>query len=272
MLPAFSAIDGRNATLEAITYCQLRKDCFYVADSPSGMTPQQVLDYKQGQNSFSGNAFNSEYAAIYYPWIQIADPLTGGLKLAPPSGAMVGRYSATDVARGVFKAPAGIIDGYVNSALGIERITSQGEQDTLNPQGINVIRKFADAGIVIWGARTVSADPEWTYVPVRRLVIEIEQSILLGTQGVVFEPNDQSLWKRIIRDVGAFLQTQWLGGALFGDTAAQAYFVKCDSETNPPELIALGRVTTIIGIAPVKPAEFVIFQIQLMSGGGTVSE
>ena len=272
VLQAFPALDGRNSTLQAIAYCELRKDCFFVADPPSGQTPQQVLDYKQGQNSFSGNAFNSKYAALYYPWIQIADPLTGGVKLAPPSGAMAGRYSATDVARGVFKAPAGIVDGYVNSALDIERITSQGEQDTLNPEGINVIRKFADAGIVIWGARTVSADPEWTYVPVRRLVIEIEQSILLGTQGVVFEPNDPALWKRIIRDVSAFLRLQWMSGALFGDKAEQAYFVKCDDETNPPESIAVGRVVTIVGIAPVKPAEFVIFQIQLTSGGGSVSE
>jgi len=271
-LSAFPAGDGRNATLQAINYCELRKDCFYIADPPNGQTPQSVLDYKRGQNTFSGNAFNSKYAAIYYPWIYIADPLTGGTKLAPPSGAMAGRYSATDVARGVFKAPAGTVDGYINSALNIERITSQGEQDTLNPEGVNVIRKFADAGIVIWGARTVSADPEWTYVPVRRLVISIEQSILLGTQGVVFEPNDPSLWKRIIRDVGAFLRLEWLSGALFGDKAEQAYFVKCDAETNPPESIALGRVVTKIGIAPVKPAEFVIFQIQLTAAGGSVSE
>jgi phage tail sheath protein FI len=272
MLQGFSAQDGRNATLQAISYCENRKDCFYVADSPSGLNPQQVLAYKRGQTPYSGNAFNSEYAAIYYPWIYVADPLTGGTKLAPPSGTVVGRYSATDVARGVFKAPAGTVDGYMNSALDIERITSQGEQDTLNPEGINVIRKFADAGIVIWGARTVSSDTEWTYVPVRRLVIEIEQSILLGEQWVVFEPNDPALWQSIIRDVSAFLKLQWTSGALFGTTAAQAYFVKCDSETNPPESIALGRVVTVIGIAPVKPAEFVIFQIQLMSGGGSVSE
>jgi phage tail sheath protein FI len=273
MLSALPAVEGRNSTLQAINYCGLRKDCFYVADPPSGQTPQSVLDYKRGTGTtFSGNAFNSKYAALYYPWISIADPLTGGTKLAPPSGAMAGRYSATDVARGVFKAPAGVIDGFINSASNIERITSQGEQDTLNPEGVNVIRKFADAGIVVWGARTVSADPEWTYVPVRRLVTSIEQSILRGTQGVVFEPNDPALWKRIIRDVSAFLRLEWLSGALFGDKAEQAFFVKCDAETNPPESIALGRVVTKIGIAPVKPAEFVIFQIQLTAAGGSVSE
>jgi uncharacterized protein len=271
-LMLFPAQDARNATLQAITYCQNRGDCFYVADSPSGLKPQDVLDYKRGQNKYSGNAFNSKYAAIYYPWIYVADPTTGGTLLVPPSGAMVGRYSATDVNRGVFKAPAGTVDGYINSAMDIERVTTQGEQDTLNPEGINVIRKFADAGIVIWGARTVSSDTEWTYVPVRRFVIFLEQSILLGTQGIVFEPNDPALWKRIIRDVGAFLRLQWLGGALFGDTAAQAYFVKCDSETNQPETIAAGQVITVVGIAPVLPAEFVIFQIQLTSGSGTVSE
>jgi phage tail sheath protein FI len=275
MLSGFGvpATDGRNATLQAITYCELRKDCFYVADCPSGLTPQSVLDYKQGTGStFSGNAFNSKYAALYYPWISILDPLTGGTKLAPPSGAMAGRYSATDVARGVFKAPAGTIDGFINSAMNIERVTSQGEQDTLNPEGVNVIRKFAATGIVIWGARTVSADSEWTYVPVRRLVISIEQSILRGTQGIVFEPNDPTLWARIRRDVGAFLRLEWLSGALFGDKAEQAFFVKCDGETNPPESIALGRVVTLIGIAPVKPAEFVIFRIQLTAAGGSVSE
>ena len=271
-LMLFAPSDGRNATLQAITYCQNRADCFYVADSPSGLKPQDVLAYKRGQNKYSGNAFNSKYAAIYYPWIYVSDPTTGGTLEVPPSGAIVGRYSATDVARGVFKAPAGTVDGYINSAMNIERVTTQGEQDTLNPEGINVIRKFADAGIVIWGARTVSSDSEWTYVPVRRLVISIEQSILLGTQGIVFEPNDPALWKRIIRDVGAFLQTEWTAGALFGDTAAQAYFVKCDSETNPPESIALGRVVTVVGIAPVLPAEFVIFQIELFIGGGIVSE
>jgi phage tail sheath protein FI len=151
-------------------------------------------------------------------------------------------------------------------------MTTQGEQDTLNPEGVNVIRKFPTAGIVIWGARTVSADPEWKYVNVRRLFIFLEESIFKGTQGVVFEPNDPVLWKRITRDVSAFLRIQWREGKLVGDKPEQAFFVKCDAETNPPESIDLGRVITLIGVAPSKPAEFVIFRISQSRTGAGATE
>jgi hypothetical protein len=247
---------------------------------PSGLSPMNALNYKRGQPPDPagppplpvGTAFNSKFAAIYYPWIQATDPITGKRKLLPPSGAVAGSYSAADVRVGVHKAPAGTEDGYLNAAVDIERIITKGEQDTLNPEGVNVIRKFPDAGVVIWGARTVSSDPEWRYVNVRRLFNFLEESILKGTQGLVFEPNDRSLWKRIIRDVGAFLRIQWMEGKLVGDKPEKAYFVKCDEETNPPEIVDAGMVVTLIGVAPSKPAEFVIFRIRQTRAGGAAEE
>jgi phage tail sheath protein FI len=271
-LHAFDAVDDinilaipdrpgdRETIIGAYTYCQNRKDCFFVADPLLGLTPQQVLDFKQGTGDFAGNGFNSSYAALYYPWIITTDPLTGGNKLVPPSGAVVGTYSATDVTRGVHKAPAGIIDGNLNAASGIERQTTQGEQELLNPAQINVIRAFP-SGITVWGARTLSADPQWRYINVRRLLLFIEESIENGTQSVVFEPNTRELWARVRRDVTAFLTIVWQSGALFGSTPEEAFFVQVNDENNPPEVRALGRLVIDVGVAPVKPAEFVIFRI-----------
>lgn len=269
-------LQRRDAIIKAFTYCENRMDCFYIADCVKNLTPQEVLAFKQGLSAngkdFTGNAFNSKYGALYYPWIEVTDPLTARRMLFPPSCAMAGTYSATDVRRGVHKAPAGTIDGYLNVAANIERIVTKGEQDTLNNKGINVIRKFPEAGIVVWGARTVSSDPEWKYINVRRLFLMIEESIDEGTQWVVFEPNDARLWDRIVTNVTAFLRTVWASGALVGAKPEQAFFVKCDSETNPPESVDLGRVITEIGVAPVKPAEFVIFRIMQSKGGSSVSE
>jgi hypothetical protein len=256
----------RETIIGAYTYCQNRKDCFFVADPLLGLTPQQALAFKQGTGDFAGNAFNSSYAALYYPWILVADPLTGGTRLAPPSGAVAGTYSATDVTRGVHKAPAGINEGYLNAAVGIERRVTKGEQDLLNPAQVNVIRSFPGAGIVIWGARTLSADAQWRYVSVRRLLLFIEESIEEGTQWLVFEPNDRSLWARVRREVSAFLNVVWQSSALFGSTAEEAYYVKVDSENNPPEVRDLGRLVIDVGVAPVKPAEFVIFRITQKTG------
>jgi hypothetical protein len=190
----------------------------------------------------------------------------------PPAGAVVGTYAATDVRSGVHKAPAGLTDGFLNTAIGIEKVVTKGEHDVLNPQGVNVIRSFPGAGIVIWGARTVSADPEWRYVNVRRLFLFLEESIDEGTQSVVFEPNDLTLWRRIRRNISAFLRLQWIEGRLVGNKEEEAFFVKCDAETNPPESVDLGRVVTLIGVAPSKPAEFVIFRISQFRGGSSVQE
>ena len=185
---------------------------------------------------------------------------------------VAGRLAATDVARGVHKAAAGVEDGRLRSALGLAFEFTAADQQSLNPKGINILRRFSGVGNVIWGARTVSADPEWRYLNVRRLFLFLEESIQESTNWVVFEPNDRTLWKSLVRNVSAFLKLQWMQGALVGDTEEQAYYVKCDEETNPQESIDLGRVITEIGVAPSKPAEFVIFRISQFAGGAEVSE
>jgi hypothetical protein len=260
---AAPGITLRPVVLAGMSYCENRADVFYVAEIPSGIeTATAALDFKNATGTSAGQqALNSKYGAIYWPWVRILDPLTNRPLLMPPSGAIIGSYSSTDVRRGVHKAPAGIEDGYLNTAIGIDKVVTKGEHDVLNPQGINVIRSFPGLGIVIWGARTTSKDPEWRYVNVRRLFLFLEESIDEGTQWVVFEPNDPVLWARIVRNVSAFLRVQWLEGKLVGNKEEEAFFVKCNEETNPPESVDLGRVITEIGVAPSKPAEFVIFRI-----------
>ncbi len=190
----------------------------------------------------------------------------------PPSGAIAGIYAYTDRQRGVHKAPAGTLAGRVKSAAGVERLISKAEQDGLNKEGVNVLRSFPDSGLNVWGARTMASSSQWRYVNVRRLLSFIEKSIDDGTQWVVFEPNDLSLWKKIERNVTAFLRGVWRSGALFGDTEDMAFRVKCDAETNTSETIELGRVITEIAVAAVKPAEFVIFRISQAAAGSTLSD
>ena len=179
-----------------------------------------------------------------------------------------GVYSRTDAERGVHKAPANEI---IRGALGMKYNVSKGEQDLLNPKGINAIR-FMNGAIRIWGARTLSSDPSWRYINVRRLFIMVESSIERATQWVVFEPNDHRLWKRVQRTIASFLTLLWRNGALMGVSPEQAFYVKCDEETNPPEVIDAGQLVVEIGLAPVKPAEFVIFRIGQMASGGGVEE
>lgn len=211
---------------------------------------------------------NSNYGALYAPWIQVSNPFKPKeLIWVPPSGHIAGIYARTDATRGVHKAPA---NETVRGALDLSYKVTRDEQGTLNQLGINIIRFFATQGIRVWGARMLADDPQWRYVNVRRLFNQIEESIEEGTSWVVFEPNDMSLWKAIRRDVGAFLKLQWRQGALLGATEEEAFFVKCDEETNPPEVIDAGMVVTVIGIAPVKPAEFVIFRIGQQAGGAEV--
>ena len=239
-------------TKAAMVYCERRRDLFMILERPSSVTAD-IRAYRA--------RLNSKYAAIYHPWISVADAFTGRPLLIPPSGAMAGIYAATDSRRGVHKAPAGLDTGSVTVADSLETIISKGTYDTLYPVGINAILKLPD-GITVWGSRTLSADPAWLQVSIRRLFIFLEQSIENGTQWVTFEPNDATLWKSIERNVGAFLNIQWLEGKLVGATAAEAFFVKCDAETNPPEVVDAGQVVTLIGAAPSRPAEFVIFRIQ----------
>jgi hypothetical protein len=171
---------------------------------------------------------------------------------------VAGVYARSDGERGVHKAPANEL---VRGALGLKYQITGAEQELLNPRGINVIRDMGDRGIRVWGARTLSSDPEWRYINVQRLFLMVEQSIREGTQWTVFEPNDEKLWNGIARNIKAFLTTVWRSGALFGNSPEAAFYVKCDAETNPKELIDLGQVNIEIGIAPVKPAEFVVFRI-----------
>lgn len=205
----------------------------------------------------------SDYAAFYYPRIVIREPVSGQRAVVPPSGHIAGVWARTDATRGVHKAPA---NEPVVGALDLVRRVSRGEQEVLNPAGVNCIRYFAGEGIRVWGARTLAAESHpYRYINVRRLVNMIKESIADGTRWVVFEPNDYTLWASIRRDIGAFLTNVWRDGALLGRSPQEAFFVKCDEETNPPDVRDAGQVVTIIGLAPVKPAEFVVFKLMQSS-------
>lgn len=205
------------------------------------------------------------YGAFYYPWITIRDPLSSEIVNVPPSGHVAGIWARSDASRGVHKAPA---NETVRGALNVSYQLTRGEQAELNPAGVNCIRLFQNEGIKVWGARTVAdSSSEWRYLNVRRLFNMIKESIAESTRWIVFEPNDPTLWKSIRRDISAFLTLQWREGALMGSTPEEAFFVKCDEETNPPEVIDSGIVVTRIGIAPVKPAEFVVFRLSQYQGG-----
>ncbi len=209
------------------------------------------------------------YAAFYFPWLRARDALDPmQIVSVPPSGAMAGLYARTDAERGVHKAPANLV---VRGALGLTQLVSTAEQGVLNPAGVNCIRFFTREGVRVWGARTIApSSSNWRYLNVRRLFMMIEESIAISTRWVVFEPNDRPLWKAIQRDVGAFLTLLWRQGALAGAKPEEAFFVKCDEETNPPDVIDAGQVNVVIGIAPVKPAEFVIFRIGQTQSGASV--
>jgi len=242
-----------------IAHCEKMRYRFAVLDTPPGLTAQQAREWRFYTN------FDSSYAALYYPWIKIADLSGSGstTKLVPPSGHMVGIYNREDTNRGVHKAPANQI---VLGAIDLELQLSKGEQDVLNPIGVNCIRAFPGRGIRVWGARTMSSNGAWRYVNVRRLFIMVEASMEAGLSWVVFEPNDATLWAKVVRDVSSFLKVVWRSGALFGTTPEQAFYVKCDEDLNPTEIRDLGQLIIEVGMAPVKPAEFVIFRISQWAG------
>ena len=245
--------------LGMIAHCELMGDRVAILDTPPSLNPQQVHTWR-----VKDAGFDSKFATMYWPWLKVFDPATGTNKFVPPSGHMAGVWARSDDTRGVHKAPANEV---VRGAITLQSQITKAEHDLLNPVGINCVRTFPGRGVRVWGARTLSSDAEWRYLNVRRLFNYLEESILLGTQWVVFEPNDHALWARIRRTISAFLINEWRKGALFGTTPDEAFFVKCDSETNPAEAIDAGQVTCQIGIAPVKPAEFVIFQLSQYSGG-----
>jgi phage tail sheath protein FI len=253
----------KSVQLALINHCEGQANRMAILDAPPGMTPQQIKEWRSDVAMF-----DSPFAALYYPWIEVANPAaTNGDTeiLVPPCGHLAGIWARTDDTRGVWKAPANEV---VRGALNVEKNITKGEQALLNPIGINCIRPFGTQGIRVWGARTLASNTDWTYINVRRLFNMIETTIMEGTQWAVFEPNDQKLWEGLKRTVSAFLRGLWRDGALFGATAEQAFFVKCDAETNPPDSIDQGRVVVEVGIAPVKPAEFVIFRIAQVKDAG----
>ncbi len=236
-----------------IAHCEKMGDRVAILDPPPNMRPKEINDWRMDVAGY-----DTSYAALYYPWIEISDPITNQPKLIPPSGFIAGIWARNDNERGVHKAPANEV---IRGATGVAYSVSKGEQDVLNPNGINCIRAFPGRGIRVWGARTLSSNPAWKYINIRRFFNMVEKSIERATQWTVFEPNDPTLWGQIVRDVSAFLTMQWRMGALFGSTPSEAFFVKCDAENNPPETRDLGQLIVDIGLAPVKPAEFIIFRI-----------
>jgi phage tail sheath protein FI len=201
---------------------------------------------------------DSKYAALYYPWVRVLDPISRREIDLPPSGFVAGIYARNDINRAVYKAPANEV---VNLALGFEQMLNKSQQDVLNPEGINCFRFFEGRGFRLWGARTISSDPEWKYVNLRRYFAYVERSIDKGTQWAVFEPNGEALWANVRRTIEDFLLNEWMSGALLGDKPEKAYFVRCDRSTMTQNDLDNGRLVCLIGIAPLRPAEFVIFRI-----------
>jgi uncharacterized protein len=248
-----------NIQTAILDHCENAGDRFAILDG------QRTESLTVGD--IQGGVRDSNYAAMYFPWINVFDPVTGTNDFVPPSGHMAGIYARVDSVRGVHKAPANEV---IRGAVGVESRLSKADQDGLNPDGINIIRQF-DGNITVWGARTLGGDAngEWKYINVRRLFLFLRSSIDAGTQWVVFEPNTPDLWAQITRNINAFLTNVWRSGALFGLMPQEAFYVKCDFETNPPEVRDLGQVVTEIGVAVVKPAEFVIFRISQWAGPGS---
>ncbi|RSS75507.1 phage tail sheath family protein [Streptomyces sp. WAC06614] len=257
--------DGVKAVqLAMIAHCELMGDRVAVLDTPPDLNAQQVQAWRVEEAGY-----DSKYAALYWPWVNVLDPVTGKPSPLPPSGHVAGVWARSDGTRGVHKAPANEV---VRGALSMELAITPREQDHLNPQGVNCIRAFPGQGIRIWGARTLSSDPEWRYLNVRRLFNYVEKSILSGTNWVVFEPNDPKLWDSVKRTVTMFLRGVWREGALFGRTPDDAFYVKCDAENNPSEARDQGILTVEIGISVVKPAEFVVFRISQFADGASLDE
>jgi uncharacterized protein len=261
---------------EAVTIGNLQEYCyknraFYIVDSPQTATTAGLIT--SGPAGSDAGSLTGQYSinsAYYYPWVKAPDPLMGNRQRAfPPCGFVAGIYATTDATRGVWKAPAGI-DASLTGNSGLQTVLTDLQNGSLNTQAINCLREFKVYGDVVWGARTLQgndqAGSQWKYVPIRRLALYIESSLYDGTQWVVFEPNDETLWGQIRLSIGSFMQGLFLQGAFQGASPQQAYFVKCDSDNNPQASIDLGIVTILVGFAPLYPAEFVVLQIQQMAG------
>jgi uncharacterized protein len=233
-----------------ITHCETMLYRVAAIDTTPGLLPADALDYRNNRSS--------NYAALYYPWITISSPIDGTPLSVPPAAYMTGIWARSDSNYGVIKAPANEV---VRSAVDFELRINKAQQELLNPEGVNCLRFFPGAGFLVWGARTISDDPEWKYLNIRRYFCYLEKSIDEGTQWVVFEINGPALWDRVRHTVEGFLLNEWKSGALLGATPAQAYFVKCDASTMTQDDLDNGRLVCLIGVAAAKPAEFVIFRI-----------
>jgi uncharacterized protein len=239
-----------------IDHCEQVRTRLAILDAPPGMAPQRLAEWRRNEAMY-----DSPFAAMYWPYLRVRNPDATGdgdqLVEVPACGHVAGVWARNDSTRGVHKAPANEI---VRGALDVSTKVTDGEQELLNPNGINCIRPFGVRGIRIWGARTLSSDVNWRYVNVRRLFNFVEESVRRNTGWVVFEPNDQALWQRVKRSLNGFLYELWLGGALLGATPDRAYFVKCDEENNPPSQVEKGMLTVDVGLAALRPAEFVVFR------------
>ena len=248
---AIPGITAPEVQAALIGFCESKKSCFAILDVPMELKKtNDVANFR--------DMYDSTYAAMYHPWLEMYDAGAKRSAYFPPSGAMVGIYARTDIERGVHKAPANEV---IRGCTGLSCAYNEGEQDILNPMGVNLIRAFTGRGIRVWGARTISSNGLWKYLNVRRLFIYVEESIKANTNWVVFEPNSAALWSRVTRTIEAFLATCWRDGALAGSSPSEAFFVECGPTTMTQDDIDNGRLICQIGIAPVKPAEFVIFRI-----------
>ncbi|WP_370964404.1 phage tail sheath family protein [Amycolatopsis sp. cg9] len=254
-----------------VDWCERSRTKMAILDAPPGLDAQRALEWRSALGK------DSAFGVAYYPHLVVPNPLTrpgstngDRFLTVPPSGHVAGVWARTDGSRGVWKAPANEV---CRGVARLENDVTDGEQDLLNPAQVNCIRSFGANGIRIWGARTLAAtDQSWRYVNVRRLFIFIEESIRRGTQWVVFEPNDSDLWARVRRTVAAFLHGLWMQGALVGATPDQAFYILCDESNNPETSVGEGKLVVDVGLAPVKPAEFVVFRISQWQGGATTSE
>jgi Bacteriophage tail sheath protein len=242
--------DGSSILNNLIAHATRMRYRIAVLDSGDNQSISEVRELR--------GKIDSTYAALYYPWVRILDPVTGTERNMPPSGFVAGIYARNDINRAVYKAPANEV---VFSAIGFETLLNKSQQDVLNPEGINCFRFFSGRGFRLWGARTISSDPEWKYVNLRRYFAYLEHSIDRGTQWAVFEPNGEALWANVRRTIEDFLLNEWQMGALLGDKPEKAFFVKCDRSTMSQNDLDNGRMVCLVGVAPLRPAEYVIFRI-----------
>jgi uncharacterized protein len=259
-LRAISLVYAPNASTDVaravVAHCEKTRDRFAVIDCEAGQSAAANLN---PHTSIAG----SSHGAFYYPWLFTAEPGSGVRTLTPPGGHVLGIYARSDTERGVFKAPSNEV---VRGALDVEFNVTDAIQGVLNQKGVNVIRRFPERGIRVWGARTMASDGEWKYVNVRRLFIFLERSIQQGTRWAVFEPNDERLWGRVADTIRQFLRGQWREGALQGRVEEDAFFIKCDRTTMTQDDILNGRLVCEVGVATMRPAEFTTFRIAQRTG------